>query len=219
MNKKLYVFPVAAIMSLGIAGCGMNDEAAVQDRYNDSMQPVGYYSNENHDNRGGNAQILDGADNDGPVTEMMDHTMGEEGQAYRNNGNNTFSRNDENYHGHLGYNVRQAKSSYYEAYDGKLVEKINKAAHVSNVKDVQSVVKGNDVLIAVLLVDNDREKETIANIRQAVQPYLNGKKSTIVTNPSTYNRIKVIDNDLRDGGPRDQINLDIDNLFSTNANK
>ncbi len=43
-----------------------------------NRSPVGYYSNENHENNGGNAVLLDGADNDGPVTEIMDHSLGAE---------------------------------------------------------------------------------------------------------------------------------------------
>ncbi|KAB2338694.1 spore cortex protein CoxA [Cytobacillus depressus] len=215
MNKKLFTFPVAAIMSIGLVGCGVNNnETAVQDRNNDTIQPVGYYSNENHrGNSGGNVRILDRTDNDGPVTEWMDHTLGNEDAHYRRLQNDGFSKSDMNYHGHLGFNERKPRSSYYEAYDGNYVNQINQAAHVNNVKNVQTLVKGNDVLIAVNLANNRLKGDTIANIRQSVKPYVSGKNVHIVTNPSTFNRIKVIDNDLREGGPRDQINLDIDNIF------
>lgn len=217
LNRQLFAFPVAAIMSLGLVGCGINDnKTAIQDRNNDTVQPVGYYSNENHrSNRGGNVQILDKTDNDGPVTEWMDHTLGNEGQHYRRLQNDGFSRKDVNYHSHLGFNDRKPRSSYYEGYDGNFINQINHAAHVNNVRDVQSLVSGNDVLIAVNIADNSRKQETIANIRQAVNPFLNGKNSRIVTDPATFNRIKRIDNDLRQGGPRDQINLDTENIFNS----
>ncbi|MFE8696856.1 YhcN/YlaJ family sporulation lipoprotein [Cytobacillus sp. FJAT-53684] len=235
MNKKLVALPFSAIMSLGLVGCGTNDESAAQDRYTDQAQPIGYYSNENHRNRGGNAQILDGADNDGPFTEMMDHTFGMEGQNGRTNrpntydgvntrnvnnnqndgqGNHLFSEDDANYHSHLGNNMRKAKNSYYEAYHGKLVENINRAAaSVNNVNDVQTVVNGEHVIIAANIQDANRKSETVAAIGQAVQPYLNGRTSKVVTDESTYNRLKVIDNDLRDGGPKDQLYVDVKNLF------
>lgn len=231
MEKKLIVLPFTLIMSLGLAGCGANDESAGQQRYKDGAQPIGYYSNENHRNKGGNAQLLDGADNDGALTEMMDHTLGEEGKYGRNNLQNRnanvpapqrvsdsgepylFKRDDANFHGHLGFNKR-ASNSYYEAYNGEMVERINQAAAaVDNVNDVQSVVNGNYVIIAADINDTARKKATIANINQAVQPYLNGKTSKVVTDESTFNRLKVIDNDLRDGGPRDQLYLDVKNLF------
>ncbi|MED3549132.1 YhcN/YlaJ family sporulation lipoprotein [Cytobacillus praedii] len=231
MEKKLIVLPFTLIMSLGLAGCGTNDESAGQQRYKDGAQPIGYYSNENHRNKGGNAQLLDGADNDGALTEMMDHTLGEEGKYERNNLQNRnanvptpqrvsdngepylFKRDDANFHGHLGFNKR-ASNSYYEAYNGEMVERINQAAAaVDNVNDVQSVVNGNYVIIAADINDTAQKKATIAKINQAVQPYLNGKTSKVVTDESTFNRLKVIDNDLRDGGPRDQLYLDVKNLF------
>ncbi|WNS74435.1 YhcN/YlaJ family sporulation lipoprotein [Bacillus sp. DTU_2020_1000418_1_SI_GHA_SEK_038] len=215
MNKKLLSLPVAAIMSISLAGCGINDnETAVQDRNNNNVQPIGYYSSDNQRNGGGNARILDEVDNDGPVTEMMDQTFNNRDRNYQRLQNNGFSRNDANYHGHLGNNERKPRSSYYEGYDGKFINQINQAAHVNNVRDVESLVRGNDVLIAVNLADNDRKQETIAKIRQAVSPYLNGKTAYIATDPSTFNHIKVIDNDLRQGGPRDQINLDTQNIFN-----
>lgn len=243
----MIVYPVAALISLGIAGCGTNDESAVQDRYTDTTQPIGYYSNENHRNRGGNARILDGADNDGPVTEMMDHSFGLEGQNYRNNRRNLqvrnevvnesnftawdagdtrtekdtlFSRSDRNYHGHLGNNVRKVRSSYYEAYEGGLVEKINlAAANVNNVKAVQSVVNGNNVIIAANLKDASKEKATKTAIQNVVKPYLNGRTCRVVTDEGTFNRLTNIDNDLRNGGPKDQLYLDMKNLFNNNNNR
>jgi spore cortex protein len=117
LNKKYLVLPLSAVMALGLTGCGNNDEATINDNDRNHAQPMGYYSNENHK---GNAEILE--DNDGPVTEMMDHTLGTE----RNNntrlrvGNenpdnptrpiantdrnllqrdNRFSNSDANYHG------------------------------------------------------------------------------------------------------------------------
>ncbi|MEH7343632.1 YhcN/YlaJ family sporulation lipoprotein [Bacillus sp. JJ1532] len=216
MNKKLFALPVAAIMSIGLAGCGLNDnETAVQDRNNKNVQPIGYYSSDNQRNGGGNARILDGVDNDGPVTEMMDNTINNGDRNYQRLQNDGFSRNDANYHGHLGFNERKPRSSYYEGYDGNFINQINQAARVNNVRDVESLVNGNDVLIAVNLADNDRKQETITKIQQAVSPYLNGKTAHIVTDSSTFNRIKVIDNDLREGGPRDQINLDTQNIFNS----
>lgn len=214
LNKKLFALPVAAMMTI-VVGCGMNDnETAVQDRNNKNVQPIGYYSSDNVRNGGGNARVLDGTDHEGPVTEMMDQTINNRDRNYQRLQNDGFSRNDANYHGHLGLNERQPRSSYYEGYDGNFINQINQAAHVNNVRDVESLVRGNDVLIAVNLADNNRKQETITKVQQAVSPYLNGKTAHIVTDSTTFNRIKVIDNDLREGGPRDQINLDTQNIFN-----
>lgn len=246
LHKKLIAVPLAALMSMGLTGCGTNDETAVQDRNNEQVQPMGYYSNENHGNRGGNARVEDGTDNDGPLTEMMDHTFGGEGRNNGNNrnnrnalqvrdeGNNTgnptvpladrdrnffqkdnrFSHSDANYHGHLDDNTRKAKSSYYQAYEGELAEKIGDVtASVPNVEDVRSVTYGSNVLIAVDLTDYSKEEETKADIHEAVQPYLRGRSAKVVTDEGTFSRLRNIDNNLRDGGPREQIDWDLKNLF------
>ncbi len=248
LNKKLMIFPIMVAMSFSLVGCGTNDESAEQDQNRNGMQPVGYYSNENHEgNRGGNATILDGTDNDGPITEMMDHSFGLEGENVRNEssnrqvrtspngidttnvsdtgnrteGNQLFSRDDYNYHGHLGQNTRKVESQYYyEAYEGHLVEKINNAvAKVKNVNDVQTVIHGNNALIAVKLANGNRENATIAAIQRTVQPLLNGKTSKILTDASSFSRLRNLDNNLRDWSPKDQIYLDMDNLFRTNNGK
>jgi spore cortex protein len=248
LNKKILIVPFAALLTTGLIGCGNNDEAAVQDRYSDRGQPMGYYSNENHERRNGNVNIL--SDNDGPVTEMMDHTLGDEGRNARRernrtlqikdeNGNpqnpsvplanedrnffqrdNRFSRSDANYHGHLDDNTRQPNSSYYTAYEGQLADRIGDAtARVNNVEDVRSVVYGSDVLIAVDLTDYRKEEKTKRDIERAVKPYLKGRSCTVVTDEGMFSRIRNIDNDLRDGGPREQIDTDLKNMFRSIRNR
>ncbi|MFE8703476.1 YhcN/YlaJ family sporulation lipoprotein [Cytobacillus sp. FJAT-54145] len=241
MNKKYLTIPIAAFMTtIGLVGCGTNEEAT-QDGNASQAQPIGYYSNENHQN-GGNANIYN--ENDGPLTEIMDHSFGVEGQQARNrnsrilnmrdeDGNpgnpskpladydknwfekdNRFSHGDANYHGHLDDNTRQPKSSYYTAYEGDLAIKIGDVVgSVQNVEDVRSVVYGSNVLIAVDLENEGKELETKNRIREAVQPYLHGRSVQVETDEGTFSRIRNIDNDLRDGGPREQITLDLNNLF------
>jgi spore cortex protein len=238
LNKKYLVLPLSAAMAFGLTGCGNNDKATINDGDRNNAQPMGYYSNENHK---GNAEILE--DNDGPVTEMMDHTLGTE----RNNntllrvGNenpdnptrpiantdrnllqrdNRFSNSDANYHGHLNDNTVKAKSSYYNAYEGELTNKIgNVTGSVPNVEDVRSVTYGSNVLIAVDLTNYSKEEATKRDIKEAVQPYLRGRSVTVVTDEGTFSRIRNIDNDLRNGGPRDDIDLDIRNMFKNIKNK
>jgi spore cortex protein len=249
LNKKYLVLPLSTVMALGLAGCGNNDEAANQNRYNDTAQPMGYYSNENHK---GNARILN--DNDGPVTEMMDHNMGNERNTNNNlqvrNGNtennlqtrdgnldnptrplantdrnmfqrdNRFSRADTNYHGHLNSDTKKARSSYYTDYDGEFTEQIGKvASQVPNVKDARSVTHGKKVIVAVDLNDSSKEEATKRNVEAAVKPLLKGRSVTVVTDDGTFGRIRSIDNDLRNGGPKDGINMDLENMFQTITNR
>jgi spore cortex protein len=239
LSKKLLVIPLTASLAFGLTGCGTNDEASVQNRNNNITQPVGYYTNENQQ---GNARIID--DNDGPVTEMMENTLGNNRSNHVQNRNqnnrlqvgnenpynptrpiaqndrnffqrdNRYSNGDANYHGHLNDNTDKAKSSYYTAYEGELTEKIGQVTGaVPNVEDVRSVTYGSNVLIAVDLTDFSREEETKRDIREAVQPYLRGRSVTVVTDEGTFSRIRNIDNDLRNGGPRDQIDTDLRNMF------
>ena len=125
MNKRQWMIPLSFTLLLGVTGC-TNDNNRTGNG-NNLTRPIGYYSNENHANN--DYEIL--RDNDGTLTEIMDHNLGEEDQKTdkktRNqmqtrdeNGNpenptvpraktdrnffqrdNRFSTSDLNYHGHL----------------------------------------------------------------------------------------------------------------------
>lgn len=229
MQKRIIV-PATILMALGLTACGNNDEATNGD--NTSPLPMGYYSNEHHEESGGNTDWIN-EDNDGPATELMDHTLGGEGEESTIRGVNNetapdgkyrdtlFSRNDRNYHGHLNNLNGGARSAYYTNYNGELAKKIGAtAASVVNVADVRALIHGEQVLVAAVLEDQGRVNETKASIEDAVSPQLKGKSLTITTDDSTYSRIRTIDNDLREGGPKDMINEEIDNIFkSINNNR
>ncbi|RLQ98081.1 YhcN/YlaJ family sporulation lipoprotein [Falsibacillus albus] len=241
MNKRYLFWPLSALLLCGAAGCGSNE--AGNNKGTNLYEPMGYYSNSGH---GGDRNDQ----NDGPLTEFMDHSMGAEGRAIRNHkqkylqvkdedGNpqnpnvplsaydrnffhhdNRFSYGDANYHGHLDDNTRQAKSSYYTRYEGQLSERIGQVTgNVPNVNDVRSVTYGSNVLIAVDLEDYSKEKQTKEKIKKAVKPYLKGRSVTVVTDEGTFSRIRNIDNDLRDGGPIQSIDLDMKDLFKTLKNR
>jgi len=125
LNKRQWMIPLSFTLLLGVTGC-TNDNNRTGNG-NNLTRPIGYYSNENHANN--DYEIL--RDNDGTLTEIMDHNLGEEDQKTdkktRNqmqtrdeNGNpenptvpraktdrnffqrdNRFSTSDLNYHGHL----------------------------------------------------------------------------------------------------------------------
>lgn len=229
MKIKQVILPVTLLL-VGLGACGNNNEGAQEGNRTKDPLPIGYYSNENHEESGGNANWVN-EDNDGPLTEIMDHTISGEGQKgnMRSVGNNAapdgeygdtlFSRSDMNYHGHLNNNNGGARSHYYTANDGNLTKKINRAAaSVDNVSDARSIVHGDKILIGVVLKDRNRVDETKSAIKNAVNQHVNGKELTIVTNESTYSRIRAFDNDLREGGSKDQLNKEIDNLFRSIRN-
>lgn len=217
------------ILTYWLTACG-NNQATENNRQGNPL-PMGYSSNEKHEESGGNANWLN-EDNDGPITEIMDHTFGGEGQENNlrgvnneatrggNRRNTLFSRDDKNYHGHLNDNNGGARSSYYTAYNGVMTRQIvNATKSVENVVDARAVVHEDEIMVGAVLENRSRENETKTAITRAVKPYLNGKALTIVTDESIFSRIRTIDNTLREGGPKDQIDKDIDNIFSNTRNQ
>ena len=70
MKKKQWMIPLSAIIAVGLAGCANDDRAAMNKDNKISGNPVGYYSNENHKESPNGYPT----DNDGPITELMDHS-------------------------------------------------------------------------------------------------------------------------------------------------
>lgn len=128
------MIPLSALLALGLSGCAKDDQAESDKKNQNYAQPIGYYSNENHP-EGRNGML---SDNDGPLPEAMDHTIGDEDREINDarkrdlrdkdeNGNprnptkplanhdhnffqrdNQFSTSDANYHGHM--NQRMGKT-------------------------------------------------------------------------------------------------------------
>ena len=203
----------------------MADQTAKNGRTNEPLS-VGYYSNENHENKGGNAILLDGADNDGPITEMMDHSLGAERNSnqrflrVRNQNNNQVNDGNPNVSGYEGnLNTRESimDGNRQNYYNGNMNDRVTQlVGKIENVKEAKTVIQGNNVIVGVRLNDKKREGETIKNIQQAIQAQLNGKKLYLITNDRQFNRLKSIDNDLRNGGPNDELNLEINKLIQMN---
>ena len=236
-HTKFWLIP--SIVIIGLTGCGNDNETAIQDQRNDNTIPIGYYSNENHDGNGGNAILLED-DNDGPATEALDHSLGKEREANRqgvqnlrgNNGvykiNNReiaidgksdIGAGDRNYHGHLNNNALPTRQSYYTGNEGRLSEKISsEAKKVANVKDAQTVIEEKNIIVGVMLNDENKTDETKRNIKNAIEPYADGRSVKVMTNESQYNRIKVINNDLRNGGPADDLDREIKNIKNSKKN-
>lgn len=185
MEQKRWMIPITVMLAIGITGCSSNQRSGVNERYSDNARPIGYYSNENHpQNRSG---LMN--DNDGPITEMMDHTFGAEGKTVKEqqrlqlqkrdaNGNppnptvplashdqnffnrdNRFSTGDANYHGHLNQNI--ANTGFYadSAVHKKLTEKVRKRA-----AKVRNVKKVRSVIygssVLISVEIKDKSKET-----------------------------------------------------------
>jgi spore cortex protein len=213
----------------GLSACG-SYEGALDARYDDSARPIGYDTTENNRENNGNAYIMN--DNDGPVTEFLDRGAldGRTNVNRREAANptvpyaerdrtfferdNHFKYNDINYHGHLNSMNAKTRSSYYNRYNGELAEKISmKAAKVDGVSDARALVYRDSVLVAVNTTARDTQR--LENkVKQAVAPYTKNKKVRVVSNPSTYQRVRVIDNNMRYGQPFEEIEKDLQTIFN-----
>jgi spore cortex protein len=218
---------LSTVFLFAITGCGSNqtDDKTAQNRQNNTPMSVGYYSNENHEGNGGNAVILDGADNDGPVVEIMDHSFGAERNGNRHaenqnanpSGDAVIGHTDQNYHGHLSNTNSDHLREYYSKDDGDAMQKITEAVEkTENVKDAETIVNRNNVMIGVQLNNRQYTEDTIRNIQATVQPYLNGRKVQIFTNTSQYNRIRSMNNNLGHGSTKNQINAELDSIVEDN---
>jgi spore cortex protein len=201
---------LAVFIVTGLAACNTNNDA-MDTRYNDAARPIGYYTNEAAQNRNDGFRLND---NDGPMTELLDQGFnGYNDERGTDRRNDMFSRGDVNYHGHLNSTDSRANPSYYTKYDGELAEAIaERASRVANVDDVRAVISGNNVLVAVDTNDRNNarvERDVIRNIR----PICGDRNIQVVTDEGMFNRVRNIDNDLRDGGPKDQIDEHLRNLF------
>lgn len=164
LNTKPWMIPLSALCIMGLAGCANSDRAGVNNNnINNVARPMGYYSNEKHPNNTNGFLI----DNDGPLTEMMDHTLGGEGKFQRDqrrqvlqtrdeNGNppnptkplanhdhnffmrdNRFSTGDVNYHNHLNVRYTGNDTAHDSATLGRITNQIKQKAE--SVNNVQNV--------------------------------------------------------------------------------
>lgn len=185
-----------AVAFIGMTGCGANNEEAGQDGEGGGALPIGYYSNENH-GKGGNAIVNE--ENDGPVTEMMDHTFGGEGK-----GNRSPQQGD----------GRNNNGSGLNNENDNFLEKINTSAEdVEGVEDARTIVSRKQVLIAAKITDGNQAEKVKANIENAVKDHTDGRSLTVVTDNGTYNTVKDLENDLRSGRAQEQTKEEVENLF------
>ncbi|MBS4173678.1 YhcN/YlaJ family sporulation lipoprotein [Bacillus sp. FJAT-49736] len=236
MQKKLFVAPISALLICGLTACAQ-DKNAVNDRNVNRFQPVGYSTND---------QSI--VDHDGPLTELMDYSTGNVDYVKNNNrflpsgypddygphlgspmtqfdtNNTTVNKErhlrDINYHGQFNTRNSKARPSYYNGYEGRLSEAIsNTAASVPNVTDARTIIDGKRVLIAVALKDENKDQATKRSVENAVLPYLNNRNYVVATNIGTYYRVRQLDNELRNGGPKDLVKLDADKMFESYKDK
>jgi spore cortex protein len=264
-HRKMWVLP--SLLCIGLAGCGTKDDSAYNNTEIQST-PIGYYSNEHHDQNGetvtiinrdnnvnrennvgypllngndndGPQTVINSHDNDGPLIEFLDHSFGAKGQPTNNNQNNIQRKNqqaqendrqgannqsnfdtpligasDRNYHGHLANNLNPSgKTIYKRENEGDLSSRINQSVEkVDNVKAAETIIQDNNIIIGVLLEKNENVAETKKNIQNIIGAQVRDRRVQVFTNQSQYNSIKVMNNDLRNGGPAIDIENELRNI-------
>jgi spore cortex protein len=187
----------------------------------------------------GTQTMINGNDNDGPLIEMMDHSFGTKGQQNNMNQNTVRGNNqraqennrqganiqsdynnaligasDHNYHGHLATNrIPSGKTTYNRENEGNLSSRINQNVEkVDNVKAAETIIQDQNIIIGVLLERNDNVAETKRNIQEVIGSQARGRRVKVFTNQSQYNSIKVMNNDLKNGGPAVDIENELRNI-------
>jgi spore cortex protein len=230
LRRKTLGITVSSAVVLLITACSQNESIPKKNKEN-SFQSVGYTN-------GGK-----GIDHDGPMMELLDYSTGSADHIYDNNfllpsghpdayGKYTSSPEKEytntnqnpyirdiNYHGHLNDESSAARSSYYNAYEGRLADDVTRAADsVPNIRDARTIVDRNNIIVSLVLKNQDQREKTKREAEAAAAPYAKGRNLVVFTDIGTYYRVRSLDNDLRNGGPHDAVDLDTkDILKSRNA--
>ena len=200
---------------------------------------VGYPMMLNGNDNDGPQVVINSHDNDGPLVELMDHSFGTKGQQNNMNQNTVRGNNqraqennrqganiqpdfnnaligasDQNYHGHLANNrIPSSKTTYNRENEGNLSSRINQNVEkVDNVKAAETIIQDQNIIIGVLLERNDNVAETKRNIQEVIGSQAGGRQVKVFTNQSQYNSIKVMNNDLKNGGPAANIENELRNI-------
>jgi len=211
-----YSQKISAYLLLGLSvcltGCGISDEEANNKEVNNA-KPMGYYSNEHHEkNHGGNARILDEEDNDGPLVEMMDHALGEEGQADAFTAENV--NNDKQIRQNRQEEILTKENKTTVAYDHPLARVIDeKAKSVKNVQDAHSLIYGDNVILAVQMYNKEKMAVTKKSLEKKLKPHIDNKKMSIVTDQGIFFGIEKINKQIREGKPNKTITNNIEDMF------
>ncbi|WP_110927071.1 YhcN/YlaJ family sporulation lipoprotein [Bacillus massiliglaciei] len=198
--KNRWVWPFCTVLLMGAGGCSSNGGQAGE---SPQMIHEDAYSTEKD-------QLVRQLNAGSPVPSLMEERDGELRREY--------SRSDRNYHGHESKPLT-AKSSYFTAYDGQLADSImRKVNSLNGVADSRTLITDDAVLITVLLKEYgqpERAKEVREQARRRISGLTEGRDLYVTVDQGVYNRVMVLDNNLRDGGPTDLVLRDTADLFDS----
>ncbi|MBC6974625.1 YhcN/YlaJ family sporulation lipoprotein [Bacillus sp. Xin] len=214
MSKKIKIIAASLLVTSALAACGTpNNNNAMDDRnatYNyertsyDDTRP--YRNNVTRTDR---------------YTDYVTYRNGD-----RMN-NNVYDRRDNvgynyyrdvNYHGQIAnpYPTRNiTMNNSYINNDGKTAERItNRVKRMNNVDRVSTVVRGNDIVIAVKPRGAVVNETAMANeIRQAVANDVKNRNVYVTVKNDMFDRVDTVNTRLRNGTVTNDLNRDITDLF------
>ncbi|WP_245645110.1 YhcN/YlaJ family sporulation lipoprotein [Peribacillus loiseleuriae] len=226
MQKKIHVL-LCVVLLAGLIGCSANNQAGGKNQ-EDVLNTGGHYTNEKD-------SLVRQITYQAPIGQVV-HDYSEANRIQENlqkNGENpTIPRSeygngllfqerisspkDRNYHGHI--TQLRTKSSYYNAYEGTLVDAIMKQANkVDHVKESCAIVRDKELIVTLLLDDYSRDAAIAAKqeVTSRVQPMAGNRTLYVLTDQGVYYRTTVLDNKLRGGGPKEQVILNVENMMET----
>jgi len=207
MRRKIWLLPLCTIFAATLTGCSASDNQAGKE--NQDTLESGYHSTEKD-------SLVRRIGHDTPMRESIgndEHSTDQPGILYHDN---DYSRNDQNYHKHDGEPIK-ARSMYYTAYDGRLVETIRqKANKVRHVEDSRAVITSNGIFLALNLDDYSQAKQVAAKVSDEVKTLTGNRPLHIVANNNNYHSTINVDNRLRSGLPIDMSKLKVEDFYRMN---
>lgn len=187
MQKSKWALPLCTVFFVGLVGCGNNDTAE------NPMDETGYHKTEKN----------------ALVRQINMHNTEE--NLYGKD--DAYSKRDRNYHGHESKPLR-ARSSYYNSYEGALVEQVDKVANrVEDVIDARAIVMKDEMLVALLLDDYNHAPAVKEEVWNQVKSLTEGRTLYVTTDEGVYYRTMTLDNNLRDGDTKEMTVLDANDMF------
>jgi spore cortex protein len=202
MKKATFTTLSAALIFGGLVGCNTNDQA-VEDRYDNTTRPIGYYTNDDTDTDFdyNNGRGMD----QGPLSDMFNlDGNNKRNEPFINTRRNNARDNirDDGMVGTYNYDRGYARN-------GTLADRIEQRVEgMPNVEDVNTVVYDNTVIVGIDTNDrNDQDVET--KVRRAIKGMTAGKEVRIITDENMFRRLGTINDGLRNGDRMDKFQSDM----------
>lgn len=222
LNKQIKLIAASLLVTSALAACGTTTNKSAMDRnatYN--------YQRTSYDNTYPNNNVTRTDRTTDYVTYRNNAKTDQYGNVkYSDINQNIHDRRDNvgynyyrdvNYHGQIAnpYPTRNVTMNNAPANaDSKTAEAVtNRVKGMPNVERVSTVVRGNDVVIAVKSRSGTDEKALTDDIRKAVAPLVNNRNVYVTAKEDMFTRVDTLSTSLRNGTVTNNVNRDVTQLF------